>query len=63
MHNLRNNKKIVQEIGTKIKDQDRDLGSRVGHSVRNRNNETLSELRTKRNYAKLGTILQLMSID
>ena len=28
INNLRNNKKIVQELGTKIKDQDRDLGFR-----------------------------------
>ena len=35
IHNLRNNKKIVQELGTK---KGLGQGFRVGHSVRNRNN-------------------------
>ena len=38
IHNLRNNKKIVQELGTKNKGLGQNLGSRVRHRVRNRNN-------------------------
>ena len=42
IHNLKNNKKIVKELGTKIKD----LGRR--HSTRNRNkNRTLSKLQVR----------------